>query len=419
MSVASSLNLSKMALTARHAWLSGLVAKRCMSSLGVNTFTELPEDHRLLQDATRKFAEEALVPIAGKIDKSCEYPEATVKGMGDLGLMGIDVPEEYGGAGFDTLAYAVSCEEISRGCASHGVIMSAHNSLYCSPIKYYGTDQQKRDHLSPFLTGDMVGCFGLTEPGNGSDAGAASTTARDAGDKWVLNGTKAWITNAHQAKGIVAFATTDKNMKHKGISAFIVPMDIEGVSLGKKEDKLGIKASSTSNVIFEDCAIPKENLLGTPGLGFKIAMVTLDGGRIGIAAQALGIAQNAFETAVNYALTRNSMGKALSKHQMIQSKIADMALRIEQSRLMMYKAAALKDAGKPFSKEAAMAKLSASETATYVAHQSIQVLGGMGYVTSTSSERNYRDARITEIYEGTSEIQRLVISGAVCKEFGQ
>merc|ERR1719312_1509166 len=277
-----------------------------------------------MKDTCRQFAETELWPIAGKIDKSCEYPAATVKKMGDLGLMGIDVPEEYGGAGMDTLAYAVTCEEVSRGCGSHGVIMSAHNSLYCSPIKIFGSEEQKAAHLAPFLNGDNVGCFGLTEPGNGSDAGAASTTARDAGDK------------------------------------------------------LGIKASSTSNVIFEDCAIPKENLLGKPGMGFKIAMVTLDGGRIGIAAQALGIAQNAFDTAVDYALKRNSFGQPIAKMQMIQSKIADMALMIEQSRLMMYKAAALKDAGKPFTKEAAMAKLSASETATYVAHQSIQVLGGNG-----------------------------------------
>jgi len=339
--------------------------------------------------------------------------------MGDLGLMGIDVAEEYGGAGMDALAYAITCDEISRGCASAGVILSAHSSLYASPIKTFGNEEQKQKHLAPFTTGENIGCFGLTEPGNGSDAGAASTTARDAGDKWVLNGTKAWITNAHQAGAIVAFATTDKSKKHKGISAFIVPMSTEGVSLGKKEDKLGIRASSTSNVIFEDCAVPKENLLGQPGMGFKIAMVTLDGGRIGIAGQALGIAQNAFDTAVDYAQKRNSFGQPIAKLQMIQAKIADMALRIEQSRLLMYKAAALKDAGKPFTKEAAMAKLSASETATYVAHQSIQVLGGMGYVSDMPVERNYRDARITEIYEGTSEIQRLVIAGNVLKEYAQ
>jgi len=233
-----------------------------------------------------------------------------------------------------------------------------------------------------------------------------------------LNGTKAWITNAHQAESIVAFATTDKSKKHKGISAFVIPMsEGTGVSLGKKEDKLGIRASSTSNVIFEDCSIPRENLLGDPGMGFKIAMMTLDSGRIGIAAQAQGIAQNAFDTAVEYAQKRESFGAPIAKLQMIQSKIADMALRIEQSRLLIYKAASLKDAGRPFTKEAAMAKLSASETATFVAHQSIQVLGGMGYVSDMNVERNYRDARITEIYEGTSEIQRLVIAGNVLKEY--
>jgi len=396
-----------------------VASRRNMSSLGQATFTDLPETHQMLKDTCRQFAEAELWPIAGKIDKTCEYPAEQVLKMGELGLMGIDVEEEYGGAGMDALAYAITCEEISRGCASAGVILSAHSSLYASPIKYFGNEEQKQKHLAPFTTGERVGCFGLTEPGNGSDAGAASTIATDAGDKWVLNGTKAWITNAHQAGGIVAFATTDKSKKHKGISAFIVPMDTPGVSLGKKEDKLGIRASSTSNVIFEDCAIPKENLLGEPGMGFKIAMMTLDGGRIGIAGQAIGIAQNSYDTAVDYALKRNSFGQPISKLQMIQSKIADMAVRIEQSRLLMYKAAALKDAGKPFTKEAAMAKLSASETATYVAHQAIQVLGGMGYVSDMPVERNYRDARITEIYEGTSEIQRLVIAGNVFKEHGQ
>lgn len=237
-------------------------------------------------------------------------------------------------------------------------------------------------------------------------------------DHWVLNGEKAWITNAHQAQGYVVFATTDKSKKHKGISAFIVPRDAPGLSLGKKEDKLGIRASSTSNVIMEDCVIPKENLLGKPGMGFKIAMETLDGGRIGIAGQALGIAQNAFDTAIDYSLKRQSFGAPIAKLQMIQAKIADMALRIESARLLNYKAAALKDKGRPYTKEAAMAKLAASETATYVAHQSIQVLGGMGYVTDMPVERNYRDARITEIYEGTSEIQRLVIAGNILKEYG-
>jgi len=391
---------------------------RHKSALGEATFTDLPETHQMLRDTCRQFAEAELWPIAGKIDKTCEYPEEQIKKMGELGLMGIDVPEEYGGAGLDTLAYAVTLEEISRGCASAGVIMSAHNSLYIGPVKYFGSEQIKKEYLPPYVTGEKIGCFGLSEPGNGSDAGAASTTAKEEPEKWILNGTKAWITNAHQAGAIVAFATTDKSKKHKGISAFVIPMSEEtGVSLGKKEDKLGIRASSTSNVIFEDCSIPRENLLGDPGMGFKIAMMTLDSGRIGIAAQAQGIAQNAFDTAVEYAQKRESFGAPIAKLQMIQSKIADMALRIEQSRLLIYKAASLKDAGRPFTKEAAMAKLSASETATFVAHQSIQVLGGMGYVSDMNVERNYRDARITEIYEGTSEIQRLVIAGNVLKEY--
>lgn len=391
---------------------------RQKSSLGEATYIDLPETHQMLRDTCRQFAEAELWPIAGKIDKSCEYPEAQIKKMGELGLMGIDVPEEYGGAGLDALAYAITLEEISRGCASAGVIMSAHNSLYIGPIKYFGSEKQKHEHIQPFTTGEKIGCFGLSEPGNGSDAGAASTTAKEESGKWIINGTKAWITNAHQAEGIVAFATTDKSKKHKGISAFIIPMtNNPGVSLGKKEDKLGIRASSTSNVIFEDCAISTENMLGDPGMGFKIAMMTLDSGRIGIAAQAQGIAQNAFDTAVDYSLKRQSFGAPIAKLQMIQSKIADMALRIEQSRLLIYKAASLKDAGRPFTKAAAMAKLSASETATFVAHQAIQVLGGMGYVSDMPVERNYRDARITEIYEGTSEIQRLVIAANVLKEY--
>jgi len=384
----------------------------------VATFTDLPEIHQMLKDTCRQFAEAELWPIAGEIDKTCRYPEEQIHKMGEIGLMGINVAEQYGGAELDALAYAISCEEISRGCASAGVILSAHNSLYISPIKTYGNHEQKLKYVAPFVTGEKVGGFCLTEPGNGSDAGAASTMARDEGDHWVLNGEKAWITNAHQAEGYVVFATTDKSKKHKGISAFIVPRDAPGLSLGKKEDKLGIRASSTSNVIMEDCVIPKENLLGKPGMGFKIAMETLDGGRIGIAGQALGIAQNAFDTAIDYSLKRQSFGAPIAKLQMIQAKIADMALRIESARLLNYKAAALKDKGRPYTKEAAMAKLAASETATYVAHQSIQVLGGMGYVTDMPVERNYRDARITEIYEGTSEIQRLVIAGNILKEYG-
>jgi len=384
----------------------------------VHTFIDLPETHQMLQDTCKQFAETELWPIAGEIDKNCRYPAEQVKKMGELGLMGINVDEEFGGSGLDALAYAVTLEEISRGCASAGVIMSAHNSLYISPIHTFGNKAQKEEWVAPFVSGEKVGAFCLSEPGNGSDAGAASTVARDDGDNWILNGTKAWITNAHQADCFVVFATTDKSKKHKGISAFIVPRNAPGLSLGKKEEKLGIRASSTSNVIMEDCVIPKSYLLGQPGMGFKIAMQTLDGGRIGIAAQAMGIAQHAFDTAIDYSTKRNSFGAPISKLQMIQSKIADMHCRVESSRLLMYKAAALKDAGRPYSKMAAMAKLCASETATYVAHQSIQVLGGMGFVTDMPSERNYRDARITEIYEGTSEVQRLVIAGNVLKEYG-
>jgi len=384
----------------------------------IATLIDIPEEHEMLKEMCRQFAEAELWPIAGIIDKSCQYPEEQIKKMGELGLMGINVPEKYGGSDLDALAYAIAMEEISRGCANAGNIMTAHNSLYIHPIVKYGTEAQNVEHVSPFISGEKIGAFCLSEPGNGSDAGAASTMARVDGDNFILNGTKAWISNAHQAGGFVVFATTDKSKKHKGISAFIVPSDTKGLSLGKKEDKLGVRATSTSNVIFEDCVIPKENLLGQPGMGFKIAMETLDGGRIGVAAQALGIAQNAFDTALEYSTKRNSFGAPIAKLQLIQSKLADMALQIESARLLIYKSAALKDAGRPYTKEVAMAKLAASETATFVAHQSIQVLGGMGYVSDMPVERNYRDARITEIYEGTSEIQRLIIAGNILKEYG-
>ncbi|XP_041348458.1 short-chain specific acyl-CoA dehydrogenase, mitochondrial-like [Gigantopelta aegis] len=386
------------------------VRPRCFSGL-----IELPETHQLLEKTCHDFADNELVPIAGQIDKSHTFPKNQIKKMGELGLMSINVSEQDGGTGLDYLAYAIAMEEISRGCASSGVIMSAHNSLYLGPIKTFGTKEQKETFLKPFLNGDKIGCFALSEPGNGSDAGAASTTARLDGDSWVLNGTKAWITNGYEADATVVFATTDKSKKHKGISAFLVPKPTPGLSLGKKEDKLGIRASSTCNLIFEDCRIPKENILGEPGFGFKIAMITLDDGRIGIAGQALGIAQAALECAVEYSKTRIAFGSPIAKLQAIQLKIADMALRIESARLLTWRAAMLKDAKKPFTKEAAMAKLAASEAATFVAHQCIQVLGGMGYVTEMPAERHYRDARITEIYEGTSEIQRLVIAANILK----
>lgn len=322
-----------------------------------------------------------------------------------------------GGTGLDYLAYAIAIEEIARGCASAAVIMSVNNSLYLGPISHFGNDEQKKRFIEPYTNGERVGCFALSEPGNGSDAGAASTTAKLVGDKYVLNGTKAWITNGYEAEAAVVFASTNKDLKHKGISAFIVPKGLDGFSLGKKEDKLGIRGSSTCYLIFEDCAIPKENLLGEPGFGFKIAMKTLDAGRIGIGAQALGIAQASLECAVDYAQKRVAFGKPIAALQSIQTKLADMALRIESSRLLLWRAAWLKDQRMSYTKEAAMAKLAASEAATFCSHQAIQVLGGMGYVSDMPAERHYRDARITEIYEGTSEIQRLVIAAAVLKEY--
>uniref|UniRef100_T1J6G0 Short-chain specific acyl-CoA dehydrogenase, mitochondrial n=1 Tax=Strigamia maritima TaxID=126957 RepID=T1J6G0_STRMM len=375
---------------------------------------ELPETHEMLRQTCRSFTENELKPIAAKLDKEHTYPKAQIKKMGELGLMSVFVPEKYGGTGLDYLAYAIAMEEISRGCASSGVIMS---SLFLAPIYTFANEEQKLKFIKPFTSGERVGCFALSEPGNGSDAGAASTTAKLDGNSWILNGTKAWITSGYEAEAVVVFATTEKAKKHKGISAFIVPKDTPGLSLGKKEDKLGIRASSTCNLIFEDCRIPKENILGDAGMGFKIAMMCLDGGRIGIAGQALGIGQAALDCAVDYASKRNAFGASILKLQAIQMKLADMALRLESARLLTWRAAMLKDAKKPFTKEAAMAKLSASEAATFISHQAIQILGGMGYVSEMPAERHYRDARITEIYEGTSEIQRLVIAGNLIKEY--
>jgi len=370
----------------------------------------------MIRDMARQFAETELMPIAGDLDANHRFPAEQVKHLGSLGLMGVAVSASYGGSGLDYLAYAIAMEEISRGCASTGVIMSVNNSLYCAPIEKFGDEEQKQRFLTPFAAGEQLGCFGLSEPGNGSDAGAASTTAQDAGSEWVLNGTKAWITNAHEADCARVFATTDKAMKHKGISAFIVPTDTPGFSLGAKEDKLGIRASSTANLIMEDVRVPKANLLGKPGEGFKIAMSTLDAGRIGIAGQALGIAQASLECASKYCLERQAFGKPISSLFAIQNKLSEMACRLESARLLTWRASELKDQGANYTKEAAMAKLTASEAATFCAHQCIQILGGMGYVSDMPAERYYRDARITEIYEGTSEIQHVVIASNLLKE---
>ncbi|XP_072002158.1 short-chain specific acyl-CoA dehydrogenase, mitochondrial [Engystomops pustulosus] len=399
------------------AWRAPHTAPRYLHT--VHQTVELPDTHRMLRDTCTEFAEKELQPIAAELDREHRYPREQVQKMGQMGLLSVDIPENLGGAGLDYLAYSIGLEEVSRGCASTGVIMSVNNSLYLGPIFKNASEEQKKKWITPFCSGDKIGCFALSEPGNGSDAGAASTVARLEGEEWILNGTKSWITNAWEASAAVVFATTDKSLKHKGISAFLVEMPTPGLSLGKKEDKLGIRASSTANLIFEDCRIPRENLLGQPGMGFKIAMQTLDAGRIGIASQALGIAQAALDCAVDYAEKRIAFGAPITKLQAIQFKLADMALALESARLLTWRAAMLKDNKKPFTKEAAMAKLAASEAATKISHQAIQILGGMGYVTEMPAERHYRDARITEIYEGTSEIQRLVIANQLLKEYQQ
>merc|ERR1719272_1278016 len=405
-----------MALRARTSVVHAIRGVRRLSSQTVLPLTELEPEHEMLRQTCRDFAQQQLKPIAGELDREHRFPAEQIKQMGELGLMGIAVPDEYGGTGMDALAYALAMEEISAGCASSGVIMSVNNSLYCHPLLKFGTEEQKMKWLAPFASGEKLGCFGLSEPGNGSDAAAASTTARLVGDEWVLNGTKAWITNAHDAHAAVVIATTDKSMKHRGLSAFIVPTDAAGFSLGKKEDKLGIRASSTGNLILDEVRVPKDQMLGPEGAGFKVSMSTLDGGRIGIAGQALGIAAASLECAAEYAQNRKAFDQPIAQFQAIQFKLADMAMRLESARLLTHRAAILKGRGKPYTKEAAMAKLAASEAATANAHACIQVLGGMGYVSDMPAERFYRDARITEIYEGTSEVQRLVIAAATLKE---
>lgn len=394
------------------------IFKRVSSIREISNNYCLPQTHKILQDTCRRFSDEQLRPIAGKIDKEHLFPKEQIKQIGDLGLFGLTLPENEGGVGLDNLAYVTAMEEISRGCASCGTIMSVHCSLYINAMQQFGSPEQKKKFLYPFISGERVGCFALSEPGNGSDAVAASTTARLSGDSWILNGTKAWVTNGYEAEAVVVFATTDKSKKHKGISCFIVPIPSEGLTKGKKEDKMGIRGSSTCNLILEDCRIPKENLLGKTGEGFKIAMMTLDSGRIGIAAQALGISQAALDCAIHYAAQRKAFGSSILNLQAIQLKLAEMELRLESARLLTYKAARLRDRGVNFTKEASLAKLAASEAATFVSHQAIQILGGMGYVTDMPAERHYRDGRITEIYAGTAEIQKLIITENLIKEYG-
>jgi len=372
---------------------------------------ELTEEQNLIRDMVRDFAETEIAPSASARDEEERFDrELMYDKLGELGLTGIVFPEEYGGAGADYISYAIAVEELSRVCASTGVTLSAHLSLCANPIYLFGTEEQKQTYLTPLATGEKMGAFGLTEPAAGSDAGGTKTTAVLQDDEWVLNGTKIFITNAGDAETYVVLARTDKEAKkHHGISAFIVEKGTPGFTFGKKEKKLGIRSSPTMELVFENCHIPKENLLGEIGQGFKIAMKTLDGGRIGIASQALGIAQGALDEAVKYAKERKQFDRPISTFQAIQFQLADMATQISASRFLVYNAAYRASAGLSYSQESAMAKLMASETAMKVTTQAVQVLGGYGYTREFPVERMMRDAKITEIYEGTSEVQRIVI----------
>lgn len=377
---------------------------------------DLTETQREIQKLCRDFAAKELIPNARKWDEEHQFPAEAVKQLGELGLLAVAIPEAFGGAGLDNVSYAVAMEEISRGCASTGVIMSVNNSLYCDPVFKFGNDEQKQKFLAPFTRGEKLGAFALTEPMSGSDAGEMRTTARLDGDHYVLNGTKNFITNGPNADVILVFAMTDASKKHKGISAFLVPTDTPGFSRGKPDNKLGIRASQSCSVFFENCRVPKEFRLGPEGDGFKIAMATLDGGRIGIASQALGIARAAYEAARAYAKERRAFGVPIAEHQAIQFKLADMATELDAARLLIWNAAAMKDKGVRHSTESAMAKVYASEMAVRVTNQALQIHGGYGYIKEYDAERHYRDAKICDLYEGTSEIQRIVISANLLKD---
>ncbi len=371
---------------------------------------ELNDEQKMIQAVARDFAQKEVRPIAEAIDREARFPHDTVRRMGELGLMGIAIPESYGGSGSDTVAYAVALEEVARACASHAVVMSVNNSLYCDPVYKFGTEEQKRRFLEPFASGQKLGCFSLTEPEAGSDATNQNTLAAKDGPDYVLEGRKIFVTNGREAQAALVFAQTNRAMRHHGISAFLVEKGTKGFTVVKTEDKLGIRASDTAEFLFEGCRVPAANRLGAEGEGFKIAMATLDGGRIGIAAQALGIAVGANDLAVGYARERKSFGVPIGQHQMVQWMLADMATAIEAARLLTWRAAWLKDTGAPFGAEAAMAKLFAAEAAMRVTTDAVQVHGGYGFIKEYQVERYFRDAKITQIYEGTSQVQKLVIA---------
>jgi len=377
----------------------------------------LSDEHKMIRDAARDFAQNEIAPVAAQFDESGEFPYETIKKMGGMGFMGIEVPEQYGGAGMDTMAYVLAMEEIAKVDASHSVIMSVNNSLYCHGIMTFGTEEQKQKFLKPVASGAAIGAYSLTEPMSGSDAGTMKSRATRNGDFYVLNGRKSWVSSGPVADYFVIFMVTDPAKKQKGISAFLMDAkNSPGFIRGKKEPKLGIRASATSELIFENCRVPAANILGKEGDGFKIAMTVLDVGRIGIGTQALGIAEAAYEASVAYAKEREAFGQKIGEFQGTGFKIADMKTRIEAARLLIYNAAMAKEnsktTGERFTLQSSMAKLFASETAMFCAHAAVQIHGGMGYSKELPVERYFRDAKITEIYEGTSEIQRMVISRA-------
>ena len=376
---------------------------------------DLTEEQRLVRDTARDFAQREIAPKAAEIDKSGRWPAEIVAKMGELGFMGVAIPQEYGGAGLDSLTYALVMEEISAACASSGVILSVNNSLFCDPIYKFGTEDQKKEILTPCASGQKLGCFGLTEPMSGSDAQTMVTQAEKTSDGWVINGAKNWITNGPHADFIIVFAVTDRSGGKVRHTAFVVPKGTPGFTQASPDHKLGIHGAHSCTVFFENCKVPDSARVGNVGDGFKVAMATLDGGRIGIASQALGIARAALDTSVRYSKERKSFGVPISNHQAIQFMLADMAVELDAARLLTWRAATMKDSGTRHSMQSAEAKLYASEVATRVAHKAIQIHGGYGYSTEFPVERHYRDARITEIYEGTSEIQRIVIAASLLR----
>ena len=379
----------------------------------------LTEEQQYVKDVARKFSDERLFPNAGEFDKKAKLDRKIIKEMADLGLMGVKVPEEYGGAGLDSLAYVISIEELARGCASHALVAAVHGSLFTVPLLEHGTAEQRKKYLPPVCAGDKMAAYSLSEAGSGSDAASLRLLAVEDGDSYVLNGTKLWVTHGSEADYVILFATVNPELRTKGIVAFVIETDRPGFAVGKNEDKMGYKASPTSELIFTDYRVPKENQVGEIGKGFNIAMETLNHGRISVGAQSVGMAQRALEIAAKYSSQRKQFGKELSTFQGLQFMMADMEAKIHVARLAVYQAAWLKSKGEAAIKEAAIAKLTASEVGSEVAHKAIQILGGYGYTHEYNVERIYRDAKLCEIFEGTNEVQRIVIARELLKEYSE